>query len=176
MAENFWTPERIDYLIREWNDGKSAAQIGMALHNSRNAVIGKVHRLREQGVALRKSDGPRDCALTSVLQRRASMVRGNVPTVKRARTSASNALHITGAKPPQPLPAFKPEVVPMTAKPWTERAFQGECAAPVAGSGADLISCGRPCKGSYCDEHRARFFTAAPTSERELIRSLRRVA
>ena len=43
----FWTPERINLLRNWWLDGHSATQIAKALGLSvtRNAVIGKVHRL-----------------------------------------------------------------------------------------------------------------------------------
>lgn len=41
-----WTDERVEKLQEMWNEGKSAAQIAKALGGvTRNAVIGKVHRL-----------------------------------------------------------------------------------------------------------------------------------
>ncbi|MEM9047604.1 MAG: GcrA family cell cycle regulator [Pseudomonadota bacterium] len=41
-----WTDERVDLLKSMWNEGKSASQIAKALGGvTRNAVIGKVHRL-----------------------------------------------------------------------------------------------------------------------------------
>ncbi len=41
-----WTDERVEKLISMWNDGKSASQIAKDLGGvTRNAVIGKVHRL-----------------------------------------------------------------------------------------------------------------------------------
>lgn len=41
-----WTPERIDELKRLWTEGHSCTQIAVKLRGvSRNAVIGKVHRL-----------------------------------------------------------------------------------------------------------------------------------
>ena len=43
-----WTPEVVDAMHKMWLDGKSMSQISAALGNgiTRNAVIGKVHRLR----------------------------------------------------------------------------------------------------------------------------------
>ncbi len=43
-----WTNERIATLRKMWNDGKTANEIAKALGNdiSRNAVIGKAHRLK----------------------------------------------------------------------------------------------------------------------------------
>lgn len=41
-----WTDERVETLKKMWNDGKSASQIAKELGGvTRNAVIGKVHRL-----------------------------------------------------------------------------------------------------------------------------------
>ncbi|MEM9197173.1 MAG: GcrA family cell cycle regulator [Pseudomonadota bacterium] len=41
-----WTEERVELLKSMWNEGKSASQIAKALGGvTRNAVIGKVHRL-----------------------------------------------------------------------------------------------------------------------------------
>lgn len=44
-----WTPERVDSLVRLWSDGLSARQIAEKLGGvTRNAVIGKAHRLNLQ--------------------------------------------------------------------------------------------------------------------------------
>lgn len=40
-----WTPDRIDELTRLWNTGHSASMIGKKLGVSKNAVVGKAHRL-----------------------------------------------------------------------------------------------------------------------------------
>ncbi|MDX2263453.1 MAG: GcrA family cell cycle regulator [Hyphomicrobiales bacterium] len=58
-----WTPERIEQLKSAWTKGLSAAQIAAELGSvSRNAVIGKLHRLglnRGRLAGRRKSAGPR---------------------------------------------------------------------------------------------------------------------
>ena len=41
-----WTEERIEELTRLWEAGRSASQIGKVLGMSKNAVIGKAHRLK----------------------------------------------------------------------------------------------------------------------------------
>ena len=42
-----WTPERVELLRKLWSEGLSASQIAFQLGGvSRNAVIGKVHRLK----------------------------------------------------------------------------------------------------------------------------------
>ena len=40
-----WTPERVAELSKLWGTGASAAQIGRALGVTKNAVVGKVHRI-----------------------------------------------------------------------------------------------------------------------------------
>ena len=50
QTENTWTEERVAKLRELWSQGKTASEIGQALGNgSRNAVIGKVHRLKLSG-------------------------------------------------------------------------------------------------------------------------------
>jgi GcrA cell cycle regulator len=52
-----WTDERVELLARLWSEGFSASQIAAQLGGvTRNAVIGKVHRLGLSGRA--KPNGP----------------------------------------------------------------------------------------------------------------------
>ncbi len=51
-----WTDERVEHLKKMWTEGKSASQIAKELGGvTRNAVIGKVHRL---GLSNRNGGGP----------------------------------------------------------------------------------------------------------------------
>jgi GcrA cell cycle regulator len=53
-----WTDERVELLKKLWADGLSASQIAAQLGGvSRNAVIGKVHRLKLSGRAKSVSSG-----------------------------------------------------------------------------------------------------------------------
>lgn len=45
MSSNEWTPERIAALIALWGEDISTSEIGRRLGITKNAVIGKVHRL-----------------------------------------------------------------------------------------------------------------------------------
>ncbi len=47
--ETGWTEERIDRLGKLWQEGSSTAAIGKLLGISKNAVVGKVHRLKLKG-------------------------------------------------------------------------------------------------------------------------------
>ena len=56
-----WTEERVELLKKLWLEGLSASQIAAVLGDgvSRNAVIGKVHRLKLTGRAKPASSAPR---------------------------------------------------------------------------------------------------------------------
>ena len=64
MADTGWTPARVDTLKSLWSEGLSASQVAKSLGGvTRNAVIGKIHRLslsgRAAGGVIRRSALPR---------------------------------------------------------------------------------------------------------------------
>ncbi|MGA1834176.1 GcrA family cell cycle regulator [Rhizobium wenxiniae] len=85
MTAATWTDERIERLTKLWGEGFSASQIAAQLgHVSRNAVIGKVHRL---GLASRKTTttaaAPRKHVPQSVHPaRKSAPVRASRPIVQ----------------------------------------------------------------------------------------------
>ncbi|QNQ08035.1 GcrA family cell cycle regulator [Sphingomonas alpina] len=87
-----WTDERIDTLRKMWESGSTASQIAEELGGvSRNAVIGKAHRLG--------------------LQSRPSPVKANEPDAKAAAAAPA------APKPAPPPPAPKPPVERVAAPP-----------------------------------------------------------
>ena len=55
-----WTDERVEVLKKLWGEGQSASQIAKELGGvTRNAVIGKVHRLGLSNRATSSSSNPR---------------------------------------------------------------------------------------------------------------------
>jgi GcrA cell cycle regulator len=44
-VEPTWTPERIQRLVELWEEGVTTAEIGRRIGVTKNAVIGKVHRI-----------------------------------------------------------------------------------------------------------------------------------
>ncbi|MDB5701801.1 MAG: GcrA cell cycle regulator, partial [Sphingomonadales bacterium] len=83
-----WTDERIDRLKAQWEKGLTASQIAEDLGGvSRNAVIGKAHRLG--------------------LQSRPSPVKPNEANVAAAAAAAAPAVADTApaTPPPAPVPA-----------------------------------------------------------------------
>ena len=99
-----WTDERIDTLRTMWEAGQTASQIAEALGGvSRNAVIGKAHRLG--------------------LQARPSPVKASEP---------APAAEPVVAAPPPPPPPPEPEPEPIRAEPEVEDEPEAEVeAAPV---------------------------------------------
>ena len=82
-----WTDDRVETLKRMWGEGASASQIAKELGGvTRNAVIGKVHRL---GLSNRNADEAKPASQTSAKP---------APAPKTAK--------------PDPTPAPKPEPVP----------------------------------------------------------------
>ena len=141
-----WTDERVELLKRLWNQGLSASQIAGAIGDgvSRNAVIGKVHRL---GLSGRPKDAP------AVAPR---------PPRKEA---PAQALLVRGgftlAQPPMPAaaPAPKPAadvVIPMSDRVTLLELRESMCRWPFGDpSRPDFRFCGcRKGEGSpYCAHH-----------------------
>ncbi|MDR3407114.1 MAG: GcrA family cell cycle regulator [Methylovirgula sp.] len=91
-----WTDERVELLRKLWLEGLSASQIARELANgiSRNAVIGKVHRLGMSGrvkVAAPTVARPRPKVARPAAHQRPSapMVRGNTALAIRPQPSAA---------------------------------------------------------------------------------------
>ncbi|MEA3013573.1 MAG: GcrA cell cycle regulator [Sphingomonadales bacterium] len=104
-----WTDERIDRLRELWSQGKTASHIADELGGvSRNAVIGKAHRLG--------------------LQSRPSPVKPNEPAPK-ARARVRDKAETQAAAAPEPKPAA--EAPPA---PWEEDDEAGAPAADAAAS------------------------------------------
>lgn len=138
-SEN-WPPERIELLKQRWAEGLSASQIGAEFGLTRNAIIGKVHRLG--------------------LEKRA---RGqNMARRPRAARTAPYKAPLTIIQN-EPLPP-EPELPPFTGTPVTLMQLEDhQCRWPVRGPDGDLY-CGAPADKSWCTYHArlARRGTSGP--------------
>ena len=54
-----WTPERIEALTRLWEEGVTTAEIGRRIGVTKNAVIGKVHRIGLVPRVVKEAPAPR---------------------------------------------------------------------------------------------------------------------
>ena len=96
-----WTDERIDTLKTMWQAGQTASQIAEALGGvSRNAVIGKAHRLGLQS---------RPSPVVSKEEAKASAERNAAASVAAAAPEPKAS--------PKPVPAPAPPAPPVTAAP-----------------------------------------------------------
>ncbi len=86
-----WTDERVELLKKLWSDGLSASQIAAELGNvTRNAVIGKVHRLGLSGraksaaapAAPRKAEPAQKDADTMALEKLMTDTLGMIVTIE----------------------------------------------------------------------------------------------
>ncbi|MCZ8085799.1 MAG: GcrA family cell cycle regulator [Brevundimonas sp.] len=165
-----WTEERVGALKKLWLEGQSASQIAKALGGgvTRNAVIGKVHRLGLSGRA-----APSQPVRTTF---RTPRPRPQ-PTVQPSAPRRIEAVQPRAAVPAQPAPVIAPDLAG-TATVLTLGAHM--CKWPIGDPGSDGFSfCGRrAAEGVYCVEHaRVAYQPQARKGKdggSELARSLRR--
>ncbi len=101
-----WTDERVELLKKMWGEGQSASQIAKELGGvTRNAVIGKVHRL---GLSNRSGGGG-----TSAPSKPAAAKEAAAPKAAAAPKPAPE----TKAAEPAPTPAPRPNNVTPLRKP-----------------------------------------------------------
>jgi len=160
-----WTDERTELLKKLWQDGLSASQIAKQLGGcTRNAVIGKVHRLGLTGRATPSK--PQRATFKSPRPLRpasASMPRRIAQPVSRAAT---------------PSPVRYEDETPGAATVLTLGAHM--CKWPIGDPLRDTFTfCGRSCDGPYCHEHGQVAFQPAAvrkSNDTKLARLLRRYA
>ncbi len=161
-----WTEERVELLTKLWAEGLSASQVASRLGGvTRNAVIGKVHRLR--------------------LSARAPSSRSGVPRarrtpVPRAPRGAAWTFGTRGNTAPKPVCDPQPEPVPAPIVelviPLHERASiltlkEAMCRWPIGDPGEeDFHFCGRNAPGSvpYCEHHARLAYQPAQSRRRKV--------
>jgi len=146
-----WTDERVELLKKLWADGLSASQIANQLGGvTRNAVIGKVHRLSLSGRAKPASSGPRP--------RKPRPPSPHRPA-SRAFVSGNTALkahaHPAPRRLPVPIPA-EDIVVPISLNVSLMALTDSMCKWPIGDPGAEGFHfCGHKNFNGlpYCEYH-----------------------
>ena len=156
-----WTDERVEQLKQHWLEGKSASQIASLLGHglSRNAVIGKVHRLGLAGRAKSPGSG-------------SSRPRPSAPRIVRGATALAIA--------PQPLSeaehqTFESVVLPMSLRVTIVELKEAMCRWPLGDPASpDFRYCGSPApSGPYCAHHSGLAYQPAQERRRERDRERR---
>lgn len=141
-----WTDERVELLKRLWADGLSASQIAAELGGvTRNAVIGKVHRLSLSGRA-KQSGTPRPHRPRAPRQ----------PRAPRPMTIGNTALKVQRAPAPRRLPVLEDVVVPIPLKKTIVELNEHTCRWPLGDPTEESFSfCGHEPRenGPYCEYH-----------------------
>ncbi len=80
-----WTPDQINQLTMLWNEGLSTAEIGKRLGISKNAVVGKAHRLHlDSRPSPIKRIGPRPAMHRSLVHARPAAPAAPAPAPRPA--------------------------------------------------------------------------------------------
>jgi GcrA cell cycle regulator len=129
-----WTDERVELLKKLWSDGLSASQIAAELGGiTRNAVIGKVHRLCLSGRAKSTSTGaprPRKARPPSMLRIGRVAIRGN--------TALAHAYEIEEAEP-----ALIENIIPIGQRRTLLELNEQTCRWPIGDPGStEFFFCG----------------------------------
>jgi GcrA cell cycle regulator len=112
-----WTDERVELLKKLWNDGLSASQIAAEIGNiTRNAVIGKVHRLGLSGRAR-----PQSVAQPRARKAPAARPTGASPPNHGLHTRGATALASLPQRMAEAAPEAAPQVNPDVVVPFSER-------------------------------------------------------
>jgi GcrA cell cycle regulator len=153
-----WTEERVEILTKLWQEGLSASQVAAEMGGiSRNAVIGKVHRLGLSG---------RGQPATTKRQRRPRPLAEESRAVRPCAVGAA-ALRMEVRTLPQPAPRARENVVvPIAKRLPIEKLTERTCKWPIGDPGhSDFHFCGHDAQGSlpYCDYHaRVAYHCADP--------------
>lgn len=161
-----WTDERVELLKKLWQDGLSASQIAKQLGGvTRNAVIGKIHRLGLTGRAQ-----PSRPQRTVFKAPRPARPASAVPSTPRRIAEPVSA---------HPAPVRYVDESPGTATILTLGGHM--CKWPIGDPATDTFTfCGRRSEehGPYCHEHASVAYQPAQSKKKsgaaELARSLRR--
>lgn len=145
-----WTDDRVEQLKKLWEAGLSASQIAAELGNiTRNAVIGKVHRLGLSGRAKSPSSAaPRQRKVARPAQH---MMRISRP-VSRGNTALAHAFETEA----EPDPVAYDNVVPMSQRLSLLELNENTCHWPVGDPGSsDFFFCGGKSLTAlpYCAHH-----------------------
>ena len=135
----------VNKLIELWNAKASASEIGKELGLTRNAVIGRIKRLRDKGVKLRSFTAAPKNEVSRVRVREVKTDRGWVKNKEPIKVKGPAQLHFN-FDPPAEKPKRSIDILQLT--PRSCRYITGE------DNKRGALYCGdNKSVGSYCAEH-----------------------
>jgi GcrA cell cycle regulator len=144
-----WTDERVELLKKLWSDGLSASQIAAELGGiTRNAVIGKVHRLGLSGRAKSPS--------SSTPRPRKPRTHSHMLRVPRPAMRGNTALAHAFEYDAEPEPEVLDNIIPIGQRRSLLELNEMTCRWPIGDPGsADFFFCGGQTVTSlpYCAYH-----------------------
>ena len=157
MASQWDDAARVEQLRALHAEGLSMAQIAKRLGATRNAVIGKCHRIglfRFDAAISRRTQSAGLNEMRAVHNRDLGIAR-------RAAARAAEVL------PPEPVEPPHLTRIAQNPVPFLE-SRPGQCRAPHKGTGPDMLVCGNPAEPgrSYCKEHHRAYYV--PASKKRL--------
>jgi GcrA cell cycle regulator len=175
-----WTDERVELLKKLWSEGLSASAIATELGGvTRNAVIGKVHRLGLSGRA--KTPAPTPQRRVKPTRNPSHPLRPQAPTpVIRGNTALAPQMTALVAVEEQAEPKLRPVedvVVPMSERVTIMELREHMCRWPLGDPGReDFRFCGSRigAHGPYCSHHAAIAYQ--PIMDRRRDRDKGRIA
>ena len=158
-----WNDERVEVLKKLWSEGLSASQIASRLGSvTRNAVIGKVHRLGLSGRATTsrmKSHRPRP--------RQNLVKRAAKPRFAAVGNTALQKLYLADVEPY--VPPVEEIVIPLAERKTIQTLLENHCRWPIGDpQEADFHFCGKNKVTGlpYCEFHARRAFQPPQTTRR----------
>lgn len=138
-------------IINLWELGYSGTQIAQELGTTRNAVMGKIYRLRKKAQMIYGHDKMKNRAVLEVEMPQTKPKKAKVPKMPPKQKGARNAW--------QPKPDPSRVVKPTHGVTFWDLSFGG-CRYPLEGERLnDMIFCNAPAtRGSFCHEHYAICF------------------
>lgn len=148
-----WDEQAQERLVELWNAGYPASQIGNEFGVSRNAVMGKVHRMRVKAIGELRRRVEAEGKRPSRKRKRQVELRNLHPIVRKALRPKKPRREITE---PRPMPSD------LNISILDDRLSAMHCRGIVEGDGPETIFCGRPIDTSahpfrYCSACAARY-------------------